>query len=265
MKGVLRYLRVYRTCLKNALIREMEFRLNFFIWGLAMLVEYVIIITFFNYIYGSVQEIGGYTKDQFYFYLGFVQLSLTVFMIFVFPNTVSIPWRINSGEMDFLLLKPISSQFMLSLKNVNFGYIVNVVAGIVLAVYGITGADMHFSAMQIIGCLFYFILGTVLLYSVMFTITILAIWTGRSDFASELFFNMWSILRNPASIYGNVVRVIISYILPVLLIVSTPVDVLFGKANLLQAGITLLISVGWFALSVLVWKRCIRNYTSASS
>lgn len=265
MKEMLRYLRVYRTCLKNALIREMEFRLNFFIWGLAMLAEYLIIITFFSFIYGSIQEIGGYTRDQFYFYLGFVQLSLTVFMIFVFPNTVSIPWRINSGEIDFLLLKPISSQFLLSLKNVNYGYIVNVVAGIVLAIYGITGAGMHFSAMQVMGCLVYFIMGTVLLYSIIFTTTIAAIWTGRSDFATALFFNMWSILRNPASIYGNVVRIIISYGFPILLVVSTPVDILFGKATLLQAGITLVISMGWFILSILVWKRCIRNYTSASS
>ena len=43
-----RYMRIYGIFIKNTLIREMEFRLNFFIWGFAMLVEFGIHFLFFH-------------------------------------------------------------------------------------------------------------------------------------------------------------------------------------------------------------------------
>ena len=86
MNTIFHYLKVYRTCIKLKIIREMTFRLNFFIWGLAMLVEYLITVTFFNAIYANMTHIAGWNKYEWYFYLGFVQILLAVFMIFLFPN-----------------------------------------------------------------------------------------------------------------------------------------------------------------------------------
>ena len=42
-----RYVRIYMGFLRNTLIRDMEFRLNFFVWGIAMIVEMGIHLLFF--------------------------------------------------------------------------------------------------------------------------------------------------------------------------------------------------------------------------
>lgn len=265
MSELLRYIKVYRTCLKNSLVREMEFRLNFYIWGLAMLMEYSVVLLFFNGIYAAVDSIGGWTKYEYYFYLGFMQILLTAFMIFIFPNVCSLPYKINSGEMDFILLKPISSQFMVSLKNINYGYIVNIFAGFALIAYGLADAAVNISLVTIIAALVYSVIGTAILYSIFFVLSTVAIWTKRAGFASDIFFNLWEFMRLPGSVYGYLSRVIFTYIFPILLICSVPVDVFLNRSDAETMITAAIIAVIWFAASILFWNRSIKSYTSASS
>ena len=165
-------MRIYGIFIKNTLIREMEFRLNFFIWGFAMLVEFGIHFLFFHNLYGSVEEIAGWNRYEWLFYLGFVQLMLAVFMVFLFPNLVALPWRINSGELDYFLLKPVNTQFLVSLGNMNFGYLVNIAAGMILMGYGSAGLQLQIDIQEAAGALFFALTGTLILYSIFFNVSI---------------------------------------------------------------------------------------------
>lgn len=265
MKELKRYLKVYRTCLRNALIREMEFRLNFFIWGLAMLVEYLIVFYFFYTIYQDVSSISGWNKYEWYFYLGFVQILLTFFMTFIFPNLVALPWQINGGELDFHLLKPINVQFMVSLRRVNLGYVVNFVAGFALAGYGLSHISISMSWLQILGTVIYGLVGIIILYSIFMVCVTISIWTKRANFASDFFFQLWNFMRNPASIYSQILRIFFSYIVPVLLIATVPAGIFLGKMTVKNLLVTVVVGLVWFFGSKFFWERAIRSYTSASS
>lgn len=260
-----RYLRIYIRFIKNTIIREMEFRLNFFIWGMAMLVELGINLLFFNNLYGNIDNIAGWDKYELFFYIGFVQLLLAGFMVFIFPNLVALPWLINSGELDYLLLKPINSQFLISLRNVNFGYLINIVAGIVLMLYGGMRVKFDIGPLAVINSLFYSFIGTLILYSIFFNFSILSIWIKRAEFASTLFFSLWSFMRNPSTIYGNFIRCVFTYVFPILLVCTVPVEILLKKINYKMLLSTLIISILWFGGSIVLWRSAVKHYSSASA
>ncbi|MDE6601978.1 MAG: ABC-2 family transporter protein [Lachnospiraceae bacterium] len=260
-----RYVKIYMGFIRNTLIRDMEFRLNFFVWGIAMTVEMGIHLLFFHNIYGNIDDIAGYDKYEWFFYLGLVQLMLAVFMVFVFPNLVSLPWLINGGELDYLLLKPVNSQFYISLRNANFGYMVNVPAGIILMIYGSIHMKIDISVWSAASVLLYSSVGILILYAILFNLSILSVWLKKADFASTLFFNLWSFMRYPSDVYGKVMRIVFTYLLPVLLICTVPMEIILKKVE----GITLLIMLFscfiWFMGSILLWKIAVKHYSSASS
>lgn len=260
-----RYLRVYRTCLRIGLIREMEFRLNFFVWGLAMLVEYLIIWLFFYTIYENVNAIAGWSKYEWYFYLGYVQVLLTLFMTFLFPNLVALPWKINSGDLDFYLLKPINIQFLVSLNSMNFGYVVNFIPGFILMSYGFRNKMITMSITQIVGIIIFSIIGILILYSIFLLTVTISIWTKRANFASDLFFQLWSFLRNPAFVYSKIFRIFFSYVLPILLVGTVPVRIFLGRSDNFMMVSAVVLGGSWFIGSSFFWRKAIQSYTSASS
>lgn len=258
-------MKIYMGFIRNNLIRDMEFRLNFFVWGIAMTVEMGIHLLFFHNIYGNIGDIAGYGKYEWFFYLGFVQLVLAVFMVFVFPNLAGLPWLINGGELDYLLLKPVSSQFYISLRNANFGYAINVPAGIILMIYGGIHLKIDISVWRVAGVLLYSIVGILILYSILFNLSILSVWMKKADFASTLFFNLWSFMRYPSDVYGNVMRIVFTYLFPVLLVCMVPMEILLKKVSIITLGITMLIGLIWFTGTILLWKVAVKHYSSASS
>lgn len=260
-----RYVRIYKGFIRNTLIRDMEFRLNFFIWGMAMTVELGINLLFFNNIYGNIDDIAGYGKYEWFFYLGLVQLILAAFMVFLFPNLAGLPWLINGGELDYLLLKPVNSQFFISLRGANFGYVINAVVGTVLMIYGGVNAGIDINIRSVAGAVFYSLVGTLILYSILFNISILSVWLKKADFASTLFFNLWSFMRYPSAVYGNMMRVVFTYILPILLVCTAPVEILLKKVSATTLVATLLICFVWFGGSILLWRVAVKHYSSASS
>lgn len=260
-----RYVRIYMEFIRNTLIRDMEFRLNFFVWGIAMIVEMGIHLLFFHNIYGNIDDIAGYGKYEWFFYLGLVQVILAVFMVFVFPNLAGLPWLINGGELDYLLLKPVSSQFYISLRNANFGYMINIPEGIILMVYGGNHGEIHISLQSAAGAAIYSIVGILILYSILFNLSILSVWMKKADFASTLFFNLWSFMRYPSDVYGNIMRIVFTYLLPVLLVCAVPMEILLKKVSITTLLITMLIGFIWFTGTILLWRIAVKHYSSASS
>ncbi|HYY28977.1 MAG TPA: hypothetical protein VE860_13580, partial [Chthoniobacterales bacterium] len=60
----LRYLEVYRVMLRNSLIREMNFKLNFLLWIVVEALWFVGQLVFIEVIFNQVNALGDWTKWQ---------------------------------------------------------------------------------------------------------------------------------------------------------------------------------------------------------
>ncbi len=129
------YLKVFLTFARNSLIRDMSFRMNFILQCLSSMSWALMNWGLFKIIYQHTGEIGrgtGWHENEFFVFLGTIwiinSLIQTIFMV----NASEFSELIRTGNLDFALLKPIDTQFLISFPRINWSQIPNGLLGVCL-------------------------------------------------------------------------------------------------------------------------------------
>src|SRR5688572_18070228 len=142
-----RYLNVYRTFFLSSLQRELEFRANFF----AKIAHNVVWIFFFLMIllvvYRNTDSIAGWTRGE-AFVLGATCFLMNALSMMFFFSLMEIPTHVRMGTLDFVLTKPIDTQFWISTRKFNFDQIGTFIAGVTLVVIGVVTSGASPSLQQ---------------------------------------------------------------------------------------------------------------------
>lgn len=199
------------------------------------------------------------------FFLGTAFIIDSLHMIFFYFNIVDIPRTVRTGELDLILLKPASSKFLLSLKRLNFSSVASLMFGIVMVIASYYNLNTNASFLIILLYLGFICNGVMIMYSILFSCAILSIHFLKTEGLIEVFFEIFQFGMKPEMIYGYGLRMIITYIIPVIVIVNFPVILIiegFSLRNFLWGFmITILMILG----SSMLWKNSLKKYTSASS
>src|SRR6185503_7246865 len=101
------YVDVFRVQLKNNFVREAVYRTNFLTMLAVDLVWIAVEFSLFTVIYANTPTLGGWTKDQVYFFLGIFFASDAIFTTFFQRNFWQFSDLVNHGELEILLTKPV--------------------------------------------------------------------------------------------------------------------------------------------------------------
>src|SRR6185295_14434937 len=129
------YLSVFLTFAKNSLVRNMMFRANFLIECVSSVTWTMMNLGFYLLIFHHTTSIGagtGWGKWEFFSFLATTMLINSIVQAFFMPNCEDISELIRTGGLDFALLKPIDTQFLISLEKVDWPSLANFAAGLVL-------------------------------------------------------------------------------------------------------------------------------------
>src|SRR5207244_7259565 len=111
-----RYIEIYSIMLRISLIRDLSFKANFLLWMLVEILWFCGQIVFFSIIFGNVDHIGDWTKWEVVLLVGTHQIIAQLFQAFFFVNLANIPELVRTGKLDWLLVLPFESQFVLYTK-----------------------------------------------------------------------------------------------------------------------------------------------------
>jgi ABC-2 type transport system permease protein len=81
----------------------------------------------------------------------------------------------------------------------------------------------------------------------------------------ELFRAIWDTARFPVTAFPAVLRVALTFVMPIAFMTTVPAEALLGLASTASVVSAIGISGVMFVLSAQFWKLTIRNYSSASS
>jgi ABC-2 type transport system permease protein len=275
MAGLFGYIRVFGTFARNSLVRDMTFRSNFIIeavsstgWMLMNLAFYVLIFTYTN-------EIGtGWGKYEFFLFYGTSLIVNSLVQTFFMTNIDDMSELIRTGTLDFLLLKPMDTQFLVSLRRVDWSSLGNFVLGLLLLAYGCVRLDYTPGPVQIVLYPFYVLCGVAIYYSLMVALGATSVWMGRNLTLFDFWFYIINFSRNPMEIYNGTIGVWLqrafTFIIPVLVVINVPARVLAAPVREEGLGwflpaFTLLATAASLAGSRWVFQRALRSYRSASS
>jgi len=261
-----RYLSIYAALWKNSVSREMSFKSNFLLWILVELLWFGLQLSFITVLYLHTSHIGTWTQWQVVLLIGASQLIQQVFQAFFLINCTNLSELVRTGKLDFLLLLPVNTRFVVSLRQVDLGAFVNAASAVAVMAYAAHQLHLVPTVMQVLGFLVLCLAGVATHYSLMFLLATISFWTVRAQGIVWGYYNLFNIARLPDEAFRGLFKALFTFALPMLLVSNVPVRLLADKLSSPWPGLLLLaMSVVCFCFSEWGWRASMRRYTSASS
>lgn len=305
------YSRVFLTFIRNSLVRDMMFPANFIIeaissfgWVMMNVGFYLLIFTYTNRIQPSFpsgddttavskyydvsrdqvtpelvarfhaeEQAAAWDKYQFFVFIATSMFINSIVQMFFMTNADEFSELIRTGGLDFALLKPIDTQFLISLRKVEWASLANFLVAAVLMAYALPRvADLQITAWRVFAYLVYVAGGIGILYSLTIVLAAASVWLGRNTSIYDFWFYITTFSRYPMEIYqgpvGGWIRWGFTFMLPILIVVNVPARML---AKPMQpeywylALFAIFATIASLAVSRWVFQRALLSYRSASS
>jgi ABC-2 type transport system permease protein len=260
------------TFIRNSLVRELTFRGNFIITVITRAFWFAAQLVLFEIIYGKVQSINGWSKYEFFAFLATSMILNTLTEALFMPNIAEFSELIRTGNLDFVLLKPIDTQFLVSFEKLDLGTLSHLLLSGSLLVYALVQIGRPVEPVAVGMYLGLLVVGVTFFYSLMIALASSSIWLGRNQGLYDFWFYITIFARYPRSIYdgsmlGSALQLVFSYLLPVLLVVTVPAQILLDKALTPSwlSGVAVGCTLAGLLASRAIFLRALRSYRSASS
>jgi ABC-2 type transport system permease protein len=279
-----RYLRVFLTFARNSLVRDMTFRTNFVLQCVSSLGWTAMNVGFYLIIFehtGSIGEGTGWDRDRFFLFIATTWFINSLVQAFFMPNAEEFSEMIRTGGLDFALLKPIDTQFLVSFRKVDFSQLSNFFAGAVIAavsLWNLASRDVDPMVPTPLSVLLYMVFlacGVAIMYSLMIALSATSVWLGRNQSLYNFWFYITNFSRYPMEIYnrgwGRPLYGFFTFVVPILLVVNVPARLLAKPLSPREPWEWQI--VAWAAAMTVIsvfasrwmFRRSLLSYRSASS
>ncbi len=260
------YLSLYAALWRNSVIRELGFKANFLMWIIVEGLWFALQLTFIGVLYLHTESIGTWTKWQVVALVGTSHLIQQLFTAIFLTNLTALSEHIRTGKLDFMILLPVNTRFLVSFRQVDLGGFVNAVGALCVISYALHRLGHTPGIAQVVGFLPLIVVGIVIHYSLMLMLCASSFWTVRAQGIVWGYYNLFNIARLPDEAFRGAFKAVFTFALPMLLVSNVPVKLLVDKLGspfemLLLVSLAALI----FAASELLWRTALKRYTSASS
>ncbi len=258
-----RYFRVLRLFWSTAIATELEYRLNFLIATITSMANLVGSLFGLFLFYRTGYTFQGWSWQEATIVLGLFTLLQGFSATFLVPNLNSIVKQVERGTLDFVLLKPISSQFWLSTKTISPWGFPDLLFGVILIIYA--GNNLGLTWDNYLASLIPLGFGIVILYSLWFILGATSIWFVKINNVTEVLRGLLEAGRYPMVAYPAVYRFFFTFVVPVAFLTTVPAQAMLNRSELNWSIGAAVLAVTLFTFSIFFWRFALRFYTSASS
>ncbi len=216
-------------------------------------------------IFSNTESLGGWGPGQMIALLGVFRLVNTMMASMIWPATEKFNSSIRDGSMDYTLLQPSNSLFLVSFSRMTLWRIWDLLLAIVLIVVGIQMSGGGTTPLNIIIFLFLAASGAMVIYSLWVVLIAMTFWFIKFDNNVTILQALLDSGRFPATVYPTWLRLIVTFIIPIAVATTVPLQGLRGDLMVWQAVIVFAAGILSFVLAYQFWKLGVRRYASASS
>src|SRR6186713_169253 len=130
-----RYATIYSALWQNSVAREMSSKSNFILWIFVELLWFALQLSFVGVIYLHTDHIGDWTKWQVVLLMGASHFIQQMFQAFFLINCINLSELIRTGKLDFMLLLPVNTRFLISFRQVDLGGFINAGSAVAVMIY----------------------------------------------------------------------------------------------------------------------------------
>ncbi len=145
-----------------------------------------------------------------------------IFQAFFLINCTNLSELVRTGKLDFLLLLPVNTRFVVSLRQVDLGAFVNAASAVAVMVYAARQLHLVPTLVQVLGFLALCVAGIAIHYSLMFLLASISFWTVRAQGIVWGYYNLFNIARMPDEAFRGLFKAVFTFALPMLLVSNVP-------------------------------------------
>lgn len=266
MRQIKRALRMYKIFTVQELKRLMEYKGDFFTGVIGFLISQAFNILFLFVIFSQIPSLMGWNFHQIIFIYGFSLLPKALDHL-LFDNLWAIGhFIVRKGDFDKYLTRPLNTLFHVMIERFQVDAFGELLVAVLLITYALPKLTIEWSLIKVVLTIVVIPFATFIYTSIKIATAALAFWVKRSGNITYMFYMVNDFAKYPVTIYNKMIRGIITYVIPFAFTAFYPANYfLTGENPFFNIGLTVIISVVLFTLSVMVWNRGIKAYESAGS
>jgi ABC-2 type transport system permease protein len=265
-KSIKRYLYIYWLFFKNSFMSEMEYRANFFFGCVIELAYLCIKLLYVLVIYRVGIPINGLSPDAILMCIGSFTFMTGIYCLFFYANFMELPQHIRNGTLDMMITKPISLQFMSTMRRSIFGFsVTNLLSGVIMIWIGWHRIQIPLTPKHILGYVALTLCAIAITYTIFLIPSLLSFWTVQAGGLNEMSTMIWEMNHMPMNIYSRSIQNIGTFLYPVFLITNLAPFFVLGQLQTSYLVWGIVSPIVFLILSRMLWNKAVKNYTSASS
>jgi ABC-2 type transport system permease protein len=262
---MLRHLRLIALFLRISLQNDAAYRLDFFLRaGVAVLQLGGELLALWT-IFANTRSLAGWSAAEVVVLLGVFRVMDGLIGMCIAPNMRRIMHDIRDGTLDFVLIRPVDSQFYASFRAFVAWRVTDLILGTALVAAGAWYASASLSPGTLLLFVIMLAAGTTIVYSFWLILATTVFWFTRINNIEMVFWNAFEAGRYPIDIYHPVVRWMLTFVLPLAFLTTFPAGVLTGKTGWTGLGAALVVAPLMLAAASWFWRFGLRHYRGASA
>lgn len=216
-------------------------------------------------IFSNTDTIGGWDFGELIALLGVFRLVHTLMIALIWPNTEKFNQSIRDGSMDYTLLQPINSMFLVTFSRITIWRSWDLVLAAILIAVGINMSGATTTPLNILTFILLTISGAIIIYSLWIVLIALTFWFTKFDNNVTILQALLDAGRYPVTVYPVWLRILVTFVIPIAVATTVPLQGLRGDLTLPRVVMFVAIGVASFLVASQVWRRGLKQYSGASS
>ncbi len=235
-----------------------------FLFLIGKIARFVLFFIFLFSVLSRVGSLAGYSKEQvILFFLVFNIID--VIIQFLFRGVYVFRPLIISGNFDLDLLKPLPSYFRPLLGWTDILDLITLLPLLIFTTWYIFVHQLLVSPSSLILFLFLLINSIFLGFAFHLLVCSIGVLTTEVDHLIWIYRDLTGMARFPTDIYGKGVQSVLTFVIPVVVLITVPAKALLGILSGWGVILSFLVGVLAAYLSLKFWFWSLKKYTSASS
>lgn len=249
----------------TALASQGEYRVNLWIELLATAGNLAGSLFVLSLLYRPGRGLGGWSWEAALVVLGAYTFLDGFSTTLLRPNLSTIVAHVREGTLDFVLLKPIDSQFWLSTRTLSPWGLPEMALGLALSLGAAWRSGAQPGPLELAVGGLMLLCAALILYSLWFLLAATSIWFVKTWNATEVLRAVLAAGRYPVSAYPPGLRTFFTLVVPITFLTTVPAEALLGRSSVTWLALSLAVAAGCLLLARSFWRFALRFYTSASS
>lgn len=259
-----RYLRILRILIRTSFIRDITFRGGFYVDAFYSFMWLGLFFIVIQVLFAHTSAIAGWSKGNLIVLLG-VWSFLDDLATGTFWWGVSrLPTLVSDGTMDFILTRPVDSQFVIAAERFRFSRVILIAADIALIAYGLSIGSIASGLSLFIALPVVLVSGYLTAFSLFYLLHTLGFWFLRLNNIWALYEGLENIGKYPLDVFGRHVKLLSLTVVPLTVMFVFPAEALVGFLTTSEVFVALAVSVIFLALMRKFYQYSVRRYSSVA-